>query len=152
MPKYKENIKVIPMPGRYGRFIVFDELTGEVLDDAQGWGYKSIRKAWAAWTYKNRSEEEKRETYNKCLAVNSFEMSHKALCRVIDDAMFYSLKDCVPFTVKELEDIMKDEGIDFKDLPFTAKEFLKYYGKKPEKYNPEKIRPSKGKKKRYIHK
>ena len=35
------------------RFVVVDEEIGNVLDDAQGYGYKSKQKAMAAWSYKN---------------------------------------------------------------------------------------------------
>ena len=31
------------------RFVVIDEYTGEVLDNAQGYGYKTKQKAMAAW-------------------------------------------------------------------------------------------------------
>ena len=34
------------------RFIVVNEITGDVIDDAQGYGYKTKDKAWKAYTYK----------------------------------------------------------------------------------------------------
>lgn len=39
------------------RFICIDEDTGEILDDAQGYGYKTPQKAYAAYAYKHKSEE-----------------------------------------------------------------------------------------------
>ena len=34
------------------RYIIVDAVTDEVLDDAQGYGYKSIKKAYRAYVYK----------------------------------------------------------------------------------------------------
>lgn len=48
----KRNVKVVEsktLSSRYDkRFVVVDEETGNVLDDAQGYGYKSKQKAMAA--------------------------------------------------------------------------------------------------------
>ena len=51
------NIKVVQMKTKdpYDtRFCVIDRGTGEIIDDAQGYGYKTEQKAYAAWTYKTR--------------------------------------------------------------------------------------------------
>ena len=49
--------------GEEKRYIVVDQETGEVLDDAQGYGFRTKRKAYAAYTYKihNQPKEEKEE-------------------------------------------------------------------------------------------
>lgn len=36
----------------YNRYVMIDTRTGEILDDAQGYGYKTIKKAFAAFCYK----------------------------------------------------------------------------------------------------
>ncbi len=36
------------------RFVIVEKETGKVLDNAQGYGYKTVQKAYAAWNYKNR--------------------------------------------------------------------------------------------------
>ena len=38
------------------RYIIVDPETGEILDDAQGYGYKSKRNAYACWTWKTRDK------------------------------------------------------------------------------------------------
>lgn len=43
------------------RYVIVDKETREVLDDAQGYGYKSPQGAHAAWSYKNRSKAEREE-------------------------------------------------------------------------------------------
>lgn len=44
------------------RYIVVSTETGEVLDDAQGYGYKSVQNAYAAYGYKNRTPEQKKKS------------------------------------------------------------------------------------------
>lgn len=50
----KRNVKVVEsktLSSRYDRrFVIVDEETENVLDDAQGYGYKSKQKAMAAWS------------------------------------------------------------------------------------------------------
>ena len=43
------------------RYIIIDKETGEVLDDAQGYGFRSRRKAYAAYTYKQHNSDVKKE-------------------------------------------------------------------------------------------
>lgn len=45
------------------RYIIVDEITSEVLDDAQGYGYRSEEKALAAYRYKYGGGREKIEEY-----------------------------------------------------------------------------------------
>lgn len=41
------------------RYILIDPATYEIVDDAQGYGYKSAQKAYACWSYKNRTTKKK---------------------------------------------------------------------------------------------
>lgn len=45
-----KQIKVVKMPNAYGRYIIVNPDTSEILDDAQGYGYRSPQKAHAAWS------------------------------------------------------------------------------------------------------
>ena len=38
------------------RYVIIDTLTSEVLDNAQGYGYKSERKAYASYAYKTKAK------------------------------------------------------------------------------------------------
>ena len=54
MSETKKVVESKTLSGPYDRrFVVVAEETGNVLDDAQGYGYKSKQKAMAAWSYKN---------------------------------------------------------------------------------------------------
>lgn len=43
------------------RYIIIDKKSGEVLDDAQGYGFKTVRKAYAAWVWKQYNSSLKEE-------------------------------------------------------------------------------------------
>lgn len=38
-------------------YVIVNEKTGEILDDANGYGYKSIQAAHKGWTYKSKPKE-----------------------------------------------------------------------------------------------
>ena len=42
------------------RFIIEDSETGEVLDDAQGYGYKTIEGAFKAYKFKRLTKDERK--------------------------------------------------------------------------------------------
>lgn len=59
--KYKSVYsKVLSSPGN-PRYVIINTETGEVVDDAQGYGFKSAQKAYACFVYKNASPEEKKK-------------------------------------------------------------------------------------------
>lgn len=47
------------------RYVVVDKETGEIIDDAQGYGYKSKRNAYAAYKYKHRDKSKDKEKKEK---------------------------------------------------------------------------------------
>lgn len=48
------NYSVVPMEGT-DRFIIIDSYTGEILDDAQGYGYRTEEKAHKAFVWKSNN-------------------------------------------------------------------------------------------------
>ena len=58
------------------RYIIVDD-TGKVLDDAQGYGYKSAQKAHAAWAYKNRTPSQIKKAKDKKQKVQKWIKEHK---------------------------------------------------------------------------
>ena len=43
------------------RYRIVSTETGEILDDAQGYGYKTAKKAYAAYSYKHRDRSKDKE-------------------------------------------------------------------------------------------
>lgn len=107
------------------RFVIVDTETGEILDDAQGFGYKSAPKAYAAYNYKNKSDKEKLDKMEHYVKVYKWMISHK---KVKDYFMDIELNDAKypgeygPVSVKDAEDVMKKYDVDFfkpKDLKYV---------------------------------
>lgn len=99
--------------------------TGEILDNAQGYGYKSVQKAYAAYCYKHRSIKEiEREQVAKKL-VKEWCKTHREFCSFMSGVVWDSIKTpTAKITGKYVEKLWKEQGIP--NVPFTGKEFLKY--------------------------
>lgn len=47
------------------RYVIKDMESGTIVDDAQGYGYKSAQKAYAGWAYKSRDKSKDTEKRQK---------------------------------------------------------------------------------------
>lgn len=99
------------------RWRVVDKATRKVLDDADGWGYKSARNAHAGWSFKRRTDSEKREWYNRKVAVWKFLLDNKNLVRHLETEAWYALKDGEDFGVADVEAAIKHLGIETEFSP-----------------------------------
>lgn len=130
--KNKENnqeIKVIsykpkqPVAGT--RWKIVDKLDeSKVLDDTQGYGYKTPQNAYKAWGWKHRSSKaKKKEGYTK-----HWMKTHKDICDSIIDDYFFELKnDPENFEKPPLREHLKaynvpDEEIDKLNLSYLRKQ------------------------------
>lgn len=121
-----KTYKAVAWNGHPGRYVVVSTETGEILDDAQGWGYRSPQKAYAAWGWKNRSDEAKA----KQRRIKEWMRKNKAFVRYMDDEAFYAWKDSgghAGLRAKDVREMLKAEGIDEKELGFTAGDLLREY-------------------------
>lgn len=124
-----KNIKAIKSEvlssRRSERYVIVDTETGEILDDAQGFGYKSAPKAYAAFNYKNKSDKEKLDQMEHYVKVFKWMISHKDVIRYFDDIEFYSVKypgEYEPVSIKDAQEIMKKYDVNFfkpKDLKYV---------------------------------
>lgn len=126
-----KNIKAIKSEvlssRRSERFVIVDTETGEILDDAQGFGYKSAPKAYAAFNYKNKSDKEKLDKMEHYAKVYKWMISHK---KVKDYFMDIELNDAKypgeygPVSVKDAKEIMDE--YDSEEVDFFKPKDLKY--------------------------
>ena len=110
-----KNIKAIKSEvlssRRSERYVIVDTETGEILDDAQGFGYKSASKAYAAFNYKNKSDKEKIEQMKYYSKVFKWMISHKRVLNYFRNIEFYDAKypgEYGPVSIKDAEEIMKE--------------------------------------------
>jgi len=112
---------IVPFKKVPDRFVIID-LNGKVLDDAQGYGYKTLVNAHKAASYKFGGGKAKSDAIKK--TAGKFWREHKEFAKDVEDIQFYALKDMVSKEeVKEsILELAKEQNIEF-DI-----KFLKYFG------------------------
>ena len=66
------------------RYVVIDKDTGEVLDNAQGYGYRSVQKAYAAYGYKTRDKSKDSEKRAKKKYILQWLSEHKDFAQLME--------------------------------------------------------------------
>ena len=78
----KKNVKAIlseQLSEEYNpRYVLVDIDTGEIVDDANGYGYKTIKGAYSAYSYLNRTKEDKIKYNQRQNNVKKFLNDHKS--------------------------------------------------------------------------
>ena len=112
------------------RFIIININTGEILDDAQGYGYKTIEKAFAAFYYKKnnkKSDAKKKKAFKKTI-----ERWLDKNEDFKDDIEYWIIqiiaKGCTDVVLNEetVGDLLKAHNIELKS--FSIKQLLEYFG------------------------
>ena len=108
------------------RYIVVD-LEGNVLDNAQGYGYKSPQKAHAAYRYKTRDRSKDAEKAARDKMIRKWMKENKDFVKLMDQIAFEIAKGSWgpddKFDAKLVKKLLKDSG--YADLPFTPGQLLK---------------------------
>lgn len=126
----EKKIKVVEggsMSKRYKpRYILIDTETGEIVDDAQGYGYKSVRNAYAAYAYKTRDKSKDKEKEEKRKRIQKWMKEHKGFVELMDQIAFEIAKGSWgpddKFDAKLVRKLLKDNNL---EPDFTAGELLR---------------------------
>lgn len=108
------------------RYVIVDIDTGEILDDAQGYGYRTAQKAYAGYNYKIMPKSEKAKKVARERHMQKWLKDHKAFERSVEDASFYALKDRVSFGFEDFKQILLNYDIDLSTEAFTDGQLYKY--------------------------
>lgn len=110
------------------RYVVVDRDTNQILDDAQGYGYKTARGAHAAWAYKTRDKSKDKEKAQKRRHIRAWMKAHKSFVDAMDTFAFEIAKGSWgpddKFDAKFVQRMLKDNGL---EPDFTAGELLKVW-------------------------
>ena len=110
------------------RFVIVNRETGEILDDAQGYGYKSAQKAYAAWGYKNRDKAKDEEKAAKREHIRKWMKEHKFFVKEMNTYAFEITKGSwspdEKFDAKFVEDMFRKYEL---ETDFTAAELLRVW-------------------------
>ena len=107
--------------GYDNRYVIIDKETNQVLDDANGYGYKSKENAHRCWAYKSRSKEDKNKINKKYEAVIKWIDKNKKIIDELDNMAFYAFKDGDDLTTKDIEEVIG------KHQEFTTRQFIYVY-------------------------
>lgn len=114
------GVKAERVSGLRNPWVIIDDKTGEILDDAQGYGYRSAVNAHKAWAYKSMPKKEKRRREVELRHARRFWREHKTLADTVDDAAFIAMKDGDDsFDVKAIATMIAEAGVDTGDLTAT---------------------------------
>jgi hypothetical protein len=106
------------------RYVVVDAATGAVIDDAQGYGYKTAQNAHRAHAYKSVSPAKKRQRVAIKKSVRRRCVKHSDFMGDIEQAMFYAMKDGDTFTEADRSALLKERSL---ETPFTVKELMRHW-------------------------
>ena len=106
------------------RYVVVDAATGEVIDDAQGYGYKTAPNAHRAHAYKSMSPPKKQQRGAVKKGVRRWCEKHSESMADIERAMLYAMKDGEEFTESDVTALLKDHCL---QPPFTVTELMRHW-------------------------
>jgi hypothetical protein len=113
------------------RYIVVDKEAGEVLDDAQGYGYKTAQGAHKAYAYKTRDKSKDGEKAKKQKVMQAWCRENKEFVSELEDAAFDMAKGGygaeAKFDAAFEKKALEEAG--YSELPFTASEFVRFWKK-----------------------
>lgn len=101
--------------------------TGEVFDDAQGYGYKDYKSALRAFNYKKQSKEKIDTKYDKEEKIAKWKSKNKRFVRLVEDYMFYEWKDNSIMTLEQFEELYTTEIGKFTEKDFALKDLYKTF-------------------------
>ena len=136
MPETK-NIKAVEIDKNHEkRFVIIDATTGELLDDAQGYGFKTAQKAYASYGYKSKLNGRKPANKAVIKAWIKKDPKHakfiKHLDKVISNGFYPDDDDLTDYEFKKyikdtIEKVISET--DF-EIPFNVSELKTFLGYK----------------------
>lgn len=114
------------------RWVIVDVDTGEVLDDAQGYGYRTSEKACTAYRFKSLSPERQEKAKEKYKLLHKWCKENREFIKSMDMAVLevasgiYGSKKKIDTSF--VEKLLKENG--YTDLPFSAKELFQHWKRK----------------------
>ncbi|QVK19782.1 hypothetical protein KHQ81_15865 (plasmid) [Mycoplasmatota bacterium] len=92
-------------PYKNNRYVIVNKETGEIIDDCQGYGYKTKQKAYVSYNYKYNGG---RDRHNE---IRYFWRKHKKIKKFVIDWLRTFFKEIGhgELTLKDLQSVIKEE-------------------------------------------
>lgn len=112
------------------RYRIVSTETGEILDDAQGYGYKTAKKAYAAYSYKHRDRSKDMERAAKEKKIEKWMKENKSFINLMDRIAFDIAKGSMgpddKMDAKLVRQLLKEQNL---HPDFTAADLLRVWRK-----------------------
>lgn len=112
------------------RYRIVSTETGEILDDAQGYGYKTAKKAYAAYSYKHRDRSKDKERAAKEKKIKKWMKENKSFINLMDRIAFDIAKGSMgpddKMDAKLVRQLLKEQNL---HPDFTAADLLRVWRK-----------------------
>lgn len=106
------------------RYVVVDAATGDIVDDAQGYGYKTAKNAHRAHAYMSMPPKNKRRRDAAQRQVRRWCSAHPEFLQHVEQAMFYAVKDGVDLTEADVRAMLDEHGV---QVPFSVKDLMRHW-------------------------
>lgn len=106
------------------RYRLVDVATGEIVDDAQGYGYRTAAGAHRAYGYKSMPKSRKREIASVKSRVRHFREENPTFVDDMEYCMLNACKDGVEYTFKDFRKLLDEEKPDLREL--TPEQLFRY--------------------------
>jgi hypothetical protein len=117
------SVRVVVGTALWDRFekrcVVLDAATGDIVDDARGYGYKAAQDAHRGHAYKTMPPKRKRQRDAAGRQVRRWCRAHPEFMQHVEGAMFYALTDGVNLTGADVPAMLDGHGV---WLPFSVKD------------------------------
>lgn len=108
------------------RYVVVDKNSGKILDNAQGYGYRTTQKAYESYAYKHRDKSKDKEKRMQQKHICQWMKEHKDFVELMDTFSFEIAKGSWgpddKFDAKFVKKILSDNNL---EVDFTPSELLK---------------------------
>lgn len=112
------------------RYRIVDKETGNVLDDAQGYGYKTAQNAYAAYGYKHRDKSKDKERKELEKKIVAWLKKHSDFSNLMEQIAFEIMKGSWgpddKFDAKLVRQMLKDNNL---EIDFKVSDLLRVWQK-----------------------
>ncbi len=105
------------MEGRPERWLIADAVSAKVLDNANGYGYTTPKKALASWNYKHPKKQKTAEELDLEERAMEWIKHHKASLNYTRDWYTWHEKDDPTSTLEDFEDYVRKNNVDLQGIP-----------------------------------
>ncbi|WP_304684001.1 hypothetical protein [Ileibacterium valens] len=108
------------------RYVIIDPITNEILDDSQGFGYKSIQKAYEGFEYRCQSKTERDRQIQIRNRISQLLLERNGLSLQLEQLCFEKMPAKVLIQAEDITGILEELRINLKDYSIELSDLIRY--------------------------